>query len=223
MGVTANVGAPVTHHCTLPLSNVASRVSTIRGLLAPLCLPGAQVAAKTVPGPAGTIAIGAYSGSQPSDTDYRGWHFNTFVPRITGTYFELWRKADAKGRFMFMDQAYLHLHFRRRDLSKRELILLHCDPNAPPDPVVRQPVAPDAPLRHSEYKRALHVHVSLAAFPLSHAHVDLQRGSDPTGFMAVDELGAAQVRAVELLREQVLRLFLHELNNNENKVIDAVA
>lgn len=195
------------------------RIQQIGAMLAPLTHTRAGV--EQLPF-GGSVVFAAHTGPRPRDVHFRDWRVNTFVPNVRGLYFERWTKADRAARTLYLECANLHLLFRKQD-REHELVLLHCEPNVAEDPPGdRNAGGNQAPLRHAEYKRSLHLHVAQASFPLDHSHFPLYRAGSPLSFTSLDEFQAAQTGVVEVLREQVLRLYEHELQQNERSVVTAL-
>lgn len=174
------------------IENLTHRGEHVRQLLQPI--------AKQSGGPAwqpmSTVSefiIGTHDGS-PTRSHYRDWRFATVLPNYRGMYFELWRPSGAKGEeFWYLYQAYLSIYQIERSMqTETELLCLHCDPNEPDN----------AP--HAIYKQGPHLHINVAANPIPHAHIALNRGHLKDVLSSVNDLTKALGLAVQMLREEIL-------------------
>ena len=104
------------------------------------------------------IIIGTHDEAQPT-SDYRDWRFSISARGFSGMYFELWRQ-ESRDRFA-LEKAYLNL-YQRSGREEKEIICLHCDPSLPAD------------ADHARYKRGPHIHMAVAGYPYSRAHIPLQ-------------------------------------------------
>jgi hypothetical protein len=152
------------------------------------------------------VVLGSFSGSQPSSDFVRDWRFATPVAGLWGSYFERWIPADTKEKYYYLDRAYLHLYWLAgaQDVSEREILALHCDPNEPEEP------ANHPGLKHSRYKRGPHIHVSTAEQPMPHSHIALNLGHLPEVLASFENLTVAIRSAIQILNEQVIALYRAE-------------
>jgi hypothetical protein len=149
------------------------------------------------------IVLASFSGSQPPSDFVRDWRFATPAPNLWGSYSERWVPADAKGKYYFLDRAYLQLYRRIRleDVNEREILALHCDPNEPEEPVDYQ-----GP-KHSRYKRGPHIHMSTAEHPMPRSHIALNLGHLTEVLASFDSLSAAIRSAIQMLDDQVIAFY----------------
>jgi hypothetical protein len=182
---------------TLPEEHLAGRMQFVQRLLRPLSpLRAGPATHRLQPQYNRTanrneVVIAAYDGPRPG-TAFRDWSFATKTNGIRGSYFELWSMAPDDDRWA-LQQAYLHLVFVEPAGGRRsEILALHCDPNEP------------AGAPHVVNKRNLHVHVTAAPDPISHAHIALNRRASPSEWDDVSRLAAAWSDAINLLSEEVL-------------------
>ena len=138
----------------------------------------------------GGKAFGAFDAMKPK-TDPREWLFRTFVPNISGNYFELWKPIEG-GELFGIDRAYLSIFRVVPPATKDYLICLHSDPHdGAPDPMGR-------------WKRGPHVHVLKAEDPLPKCHIPLNYGHLDQVMTSMDSLMAAMGDAVNLIVKDVL-------------------
>jgi hypothetical protein len=121
-----------------------------------------------------------------------------------GSYQERWCPVNEKRKRYYLERAYLHLYLTTQiegEAMEKELLLLHCDPNETDEPV-------DWPgLRHSKYKRGPHLHISTAQQPIPHSHFALNACHLDSVLSSVESLTKAMEVAVQMLEDQVLRLY----------------
>ena len=106
-------------------------------------------------------------------------------------YFELWRQ-ESRDRFA-LEKAYLNL-YQRSGREEKEIICLHCDPSLPAD------------ADHARYKRGPHIHMAVAGYPDSRAHIPLQGPDIMPVLRSTDSLHNALTWGVEMIRDEMLGL-----------------
>jgi hypothetical protein len=101
---------------------------------------------------------------------------------------------DFRQESFFLERAYLHLFVRQNDLTEKEIVALHCDPNE------------SASSKHYRYKAGPHIHMTTAESPLHHAHIALNSNELDAVLASVGGLTTALNVAVKMLDSQVLGL-----------------
>ncbi len=174
------------------IDRLHSRQDPIRHMLRPL-RDGYDVGCSVGKGKyAGGKIVAAHDAPTPSG-DPRDWRFRTFVPGISGQYFELWMPWNSD-RSLVLNRAYLHiLQLNREKCVLAEILCLHSDPAA----------TDNEPLR--TYKRGPHLHVKLAEPPLPQSHFPLNLGHLEQVLDSVGSLTNAMRSAVEVISNEVLK------------------
>lgn len=174
--------------------DVARRFAIIPRVLAPLSPTRPRSTTRSLPG---IIVVAAHGGSVPVSTDHRTWRFPTVVEELFGGYYEAWLPAEREGVWR-LDRAYLTLYLLQggRRAPDTELLALHCDPYEPES----------SP--HWRYKRGPHLHIERAEPPLPRSHFALNMAEGDAVLASIESLTEAVERAVVLLREEVLNLYL---------------
>ena len=139
--------------------------------------------------------IAVHSGPRP-DLGPADWRFTTIVRGVRAGYYERWIASDEKRKKYYLDRSYLHLYRSGTDeLSEREILALHCDPNEPDD---------TGELKHAIYKRGPHVHVTAFDQPLPHSHFAHNLGELDSILGSMLSLHRAVSTGIVMLRDQVL-------------------
>ncbi|MGO8735448.1 MAG: hypothetical protein ACLQVM_21935 [Terriglobia bacterium] len=126
------------------------------------------------------------------------------MPLMRGSYQERWCPVDEKRKRYYLERAYLHLYLTTHvdgEATEKEMVLLHCDPNEADEPKGW------LGLRHSRYKRGPHLHISTAQQPIPHSHFALNACDLESVLSSVESLTKAMREAVQMLEDQVLRLY----------------
>jgi hypothetical protein len=132
----------------------------------------------------------------PTDvSDYQSWRFSTYRRGFRCQYFEIWTAVDDRFFVYELYKAYLTLsRIYSRPLREDKLLALHCDPST------------EDSERHAFYKQGPHIHLDAAKYPLSRAHIALNRGHLPQVLASADSLSDEIGAAVTMLKEEVLTL-----------------
>lgn len=173
----------------LPETDLTKRGSAIQKLLRPVCRVPTGPSWRFVGASTSEVILAAFEGSSPANSDYREWRFRTPVERVRGQYFERWTRSGTSGVYLF--QAYLHF-FRLNGEDEKEVLLLHCDPSEHDSAA------------HAKYKQGPHLHLSFVGAAYKHSHVALADGFLNEVLNSIDSLTAAQTRAIEMIRGQLL-------------------
>jgi len=169
--------------------DLARRGTRIMKLLRPISLRQSGPAFSKVPGPT-YIIFGAHDEARPT-SDYRDWRFSITVPGFVAMYFELWR-FESRDRYL-LEKAYLNI-YKRVDAGEEEVICLHCDPSLSEE------------ADHVKYKRGPHIHMSVAGYPYSRAHIAL-RGPDVSEKLeSAESIHNALTWGIEMIRDEVITL-----------------
>ena len=106
-------------------------------------------------------------------------------------YFELWRGYGSNS--WYLDRAYLSVfQVDPSTHTEVEIVCLHCDPNEPDH------------AEHALYKKGPHLHVRTADYPVSRAHIALNRGHLDAVLSSVDSLSEAMGLAVAMLKDEIM-------------------
>jgi hypothetical protein len=123
---------------------------------------------------------------------------------LHGSYQESWCPVNEKRKRYYLEKAYLHLYLTTLtagDAAEKEILALHCDPNEADEPPGWKGLV------HSKYKRGPHLHVSTAEQPMPHSHFALNACHLGSVLISVESLTNAMATAVQMLEDQVLRLY----------------
>lgn len=190
--------------CELDFDTLLHRVNQVGRILDPLRGgKGRRLACKSVPS-SNCITLVTFSGPD-SVTELAGqWRFTTHVPLMHGSYQERWCPVNEKRKRYYLERAYLHLYLTTQmegEATEKEILALHCDPNEADEP-------PDwTGVKHSKYKRGPHLHISTAEDPIPHSHFALNACHLESVLSSVESLTKAMGYAVQMLEDQVLRLY----------------
>ncbi len=139
--------------------------------------------------------LAVHGGSPPDISDYQSWYFGTYRRGFRCQYFEIWTAIDDRFYMYEMYRAYLTLsRIFSRPPSEKKLLALHCDPSL------------EDTEDHAFYKQGPHLHVDAAKYPLSHAHIALNRGHLQDVLASADSLSTEIGAAVRMLKEEILTL-----------------
>jgi hypothetical protein len=182
-----------------------SRNKTIKQFLKPIARDYQDLYVGSTGSSTTQYIASAKDNSSTTTGRYDDMRFRTVIPSLRAMYYERWYRIDkGKGKFYYLDRAYLHIYMIEPALAEeKEFCLLHCDPNEPDNAA------------HAKYKQSLHLHIECTDSSCSphchiwpHAHIALNTGYLNHVLRDVNSLTQAIEEAVLMLREEVLDLFL---------------
>ena len=185
----------------IDITELSGRPTDIEGLLRPLLVnpdsrrsPGYLQCQRASIASRRHYVLAVHDGAAPN-SDYHDWRFSTYRRDFRCRYYEVWESIDNQFFRYELNRAYFNL-FRIYRISLREdsLFALHCDP-------VVKDTEP-----HALYKQGPHLHMDFAEDPLPHAHIALNRSHLEDTLGSVESLSKALATAVNMFKEQVLRL-----------------
>lgn|ERR1017187_4693453 len=138
--------------------------------------------------------LAAHDG-MPPESDFQGWHCQTFAKSIWCQYYELWKPFD-KGRQWYLDRAYFHLY--KTNLAERKLeqfLCIHSDPNCTDPPPT------------NTFKSGPHLHILMAEEPIPRCHFPLNLGHLKSVLSSRLNLTSAFRDAIGVICEDVLIRF----------------
>lgn len=190
--------------CELDVEALLHRVNQVGRILDPLRGgKGRRFACKSVSS-GNAITLITFSGPDSVTELADQWRFITHVPSMNGSYQERWCPVNEKRKRYYLERAYLHLYVTTQaegEMKEKEILALHCDPNEAAEP------SGWPGLIHSKYKRGPHLHISTAEQPMPHSHFALNACHLEWVLGSVETLTKAIQVAVQMLEDQVLRLY----------------
>lgn len=173
----------------LPEAQLTRRVGAIQKLLRPISRVASGPSVRNPVASVSEFVLATFDGPSPANSDYREWRFKTNVDNVRGQYFERWARSGRSEVYLF--QAYLHF-FRLVGDDEKEVLCLHCDPSESDSAA------------HAKYKQGPHLHMTFVGPAYKHSHVALADGFVNEVLNSLDSLTAAQTRAIEMIRAQLL-------------------
>ena len=184
--------SPYPHNVCADIVELQDRQPAIRQMLQPLLKTPEDVWVRSHQIGRDGLVWAAVQRNSSAEGDYTEWLFRTNLPDLYANYYERWQRFISNGQDKwYLERTYIHFHLLDRSTrTRREVLLLHCDPNENRE--------------HAEYKQSPHLHILTAPEPWPHAHLALNVGYLPLMLKDASSLTLNLQKVIAMLKDQVL-------------------